>query len=109
MARSCSSFVVMGTETKSGNIIYAKNSDRPFNESQPLIYYPAADHPEGSYTECSFIKIPQVKHTYACIGSKPHFFWGFEHGVNERGLAIGNEQVSGRSLRDDGGSSVWIS
>lgn len=98
MARSCSSFVVMGTETKSGNIIYAKNSDRPFNESQPLIYYPAADHPEGSYTECSFIKIPQVKHTYACIGSKPHFFWGFEHGVNEHGLAIGNEQVSGREI-----------
>ncbi len=56
MARSCSSFVVMGSETKSGNIVYAKNSDRPFNESQPLIYYPAADHPEGSYTECPFYK-----------------------------------------------------
>ncbi len=95
-ARSCSSFVIMGSETKSGNLIYAKNSDRPFNEAQPLIYYPAADHAKGSYTECSFIKIPQVEHTYACIGSKPHFFWGFEHGVNEHGLVIGNEQVSGR-------------
>lgn len=97
-ARSCSSFVVMGSETKSGDIIYAKNSDRPFNEAQPLIYYPAKDHPEGSFTECSFIKIPQVKHTYACIGSKPHFFWGFEHGINEFGLMIGNEQVSGREI-----------
>lgn len=90
-ARSCSSFVVMGSETKTGDIIYAKNSDRPFNEAQPLIYYPAQDHPENSFTECSFIKIPQVKHTYACIGSKPHFFWGFEHGINEHGLMIGNE------------------
>lgn len=97
-ARSCSSFVVMGSETKSGDIIYAKNSDRPFNEAQPLIYYPAKDHPEGSFTDCSFIKIPQVKHTYACIGSKPHFFWGFEHGINEFGLMIGNEQVSGREI-----------
>lgn len=97
-ARSCSSFVVMGSETKSGDIIYAKNSDRPFNEAQPLIYYPAKDHPEGSFTGCSFIKIPQVKHTYACIGSKPHFFWGFEHGINEFGLMIGNEQVSGREI-----------
>ena len=97
-ARSCSSFVVMGSETKTGDIIYAKNSDRPFNEAQPLIYYPAKDHPKGSFTECSFIKIPQVDHTYACIGSKPHFFWGFEHGVNEHGLVIGNEQVSGREI-----------
>ncbi len=97
-ARSCSSFVVMGSETKTGDIIYAKNSDRPFNEAQPLIYYPAQDHPENSFTECSFIKIPQVKHTYACIGSKPHFFWGFEHGINEHGLMIGNEQVSGREI-----------
>lgn len=97
-ARSCSSFVAMGSETKSGDIIYAKNSDRPFNEAQPLIYYPAKDHPEGSFTDCSFIKIPQVKHTYACIGSKPHFFWGFEHGINEFGLMIGNEQVSGREI-----------
>ena len=96
--RSCSSFVVMGSETKTGDIIYAKNSDRPFNEAQPLIYYPAKDHPENSFTDCSFIKIPQVKHTYACIGSKPHFFWGFEHGINEHGLMIGNEQVSGREI-----------
>lgn len=95
-AKSCSSFVIMGSETNSGEIIYAKNSDRPVNEAQPLIYYPAADHEEGELIDCSFARIPQVKHTYACIGSKPHFFWGFEHGVNEFGLMIGNEQVSGR-------------
>ena len=97
-AKSCSSFIIAGSETKTGDIIFAKNSDRPFNESQPLIYYPAQDYPEGTFTECSFIKIPQVRHTYACIGSKPHFFWGFEHGINEFGLMIGNEQVSGREI-----------
>lgn len=97
-SKSCSSFVVMGSETQTGDIIYAKNSDRPFNEAQPLIYCPAADYPKGSYVTCSFINIPQVEHTYACIGSKPHFFWGFEHGINEFGLMIGNEQVSGREI-----------
>ena len=102
-AKSCSSFIIAGSETKTGDIIFAKNSDRPFNESQPLIYYPAQDYPEGTFTECSFIKIPQVRHTYACIGSKPHFFWGFEHGVNEFGLMIGNERYqAARSLKEDG-------
>lgn len=97
-AKSCSSFVIMGSETNTGEIIYAKNSDRPVNEVQPLIYYPAADHEDGEMIECSFARIPQVKHTYACIGSKPHFFWGFEQGINEFGLVIGNEQVSGREI-----------
>lgn len=96
--RSCSSMVATGKVTESGNIIYAKNSDRPFNEAQPLIFFPAADHQEGSMVECSFIRIPQVEHTYACIGSKPHFFFGFEHGINEHGVMIGNEQVSGREV-----------
>ena len=47
-AKSCSSFIIAGSETKTGDIIFAKNSDRPFNESQPLIYYPAQDYPEGT-------------------------------------------------------------
>lgn len=96
--RSCSTMVASGKCTKSGNIIFGKNSDRPVNEAQPLCYYPPADHAKGEMVECSFIKIPQVEHTYGCIGSRPHVFFGFEHGVNEHGVMIGNEQVSGREI-----------
>lgn len=95
-ARSCSSMVANGNRTASGNIIFGKNSDRPINEAQPLCYFPPADHEEGEMIDCTFIKLPQVKHTYGVIGSKPHVFFGFEHGVNEHGVVIGNEQVSGK-------------
>jgi len=96
--RSCSTMIAMGTNVKDGSIIFGKNSDRPLNEAQPLIYYPAVDYEENSFVECSFIRIPQVKHTNACIGSRPYVFFGFEHGVNEHGLMIGNEQVSGKEI-----------
>lgn len=97
-SRSCSSMVATGSATKTGEIIFAKNSDRPLNEAQPLCYYPSKDYPDGKEVMCSFISIPQVSHTYACMGSRPHVFFGFEHGINEHGVMIGNEQVSGREL-----------
>lgn len=95
-SRSCSTMVAVGNSTESGHVIFGKNSDRPVNEAQPLCYFPPAEHEDGEMVECSFIRIPQVPHTYGCIGSKPHVFFGFEHGVNEHGVMIGNEQVSGR-------------
>lgn len=94
--RSCTTMAAAGSKTADGNALFGKNSDRPINEAQPMKYFPAADYPAGSEVECSFIKIPQARHTYACYGSQPHVFWGFEHGVNEHGVIIGNEQVSGR-------------
>lgn len=97
-ARSCDSMVAVGAATEKGNTIYAKNSDRPLNEAQPLVYYPPCDHEAGEVVRTSFISVPQVSHTYGVIGSKLETFFGFEHGVNEWGLAIGNEQTSGREI-----------
>jgi secernin len=97
-SRSCTSMLAKASATKTGDTIFAKNSDRPLNEAQPLCFYKAMDHPEGAEVQCSFIRVPQVRHTYACIGSRPYVFFGFEHGINEHGLMIGNEQVSGREI-----------
>lgn len=99
--RSCDSMIANSSATVNGSIIYAKNSDRPLNEAQPLIYYPPAEHKEGEMVRTSFIEIPQVPHTYGVIGSKLETFFGFEHGINEWGLAIGNEQTSGREIPEN--------
>ena len=95
-ARSCSTLVAMPESTQDGTVIFGKNSDRPVNEPQPLQYYPPADHAEGSMVKCTYITIPQAAHTYGCIGSRPYNLFGFEHGVNEHGVVIGNEQVTSR-------------
>lgn len=93
---SCSTMVAVGSATRNGDTIFGKNSDRPVNEAQPLAFYPAQDHPVGSKVRCTYISVPQVRHTYGCIGSRPYNIFGFEHGVNECGVMIGNEAVPAR-------------
>lgn len=95
-SRSCSTLIAMSEATYNGDIIFGKNSDRPVNESQPLEYFPPADHADGEMVKCTYIKIPEVAHTYGYIGSRPYNIFGFEHGINEHGVVIGNEAVTGR-------------
>lgn len=90
---SCDTMVALGNSTASGNVIFAKNSDRPVTEAQPLVNIPAAEHDVGEMVQCTYIRIPQVSHTYRVLGSKPYWIWGFEHGMNEYKVAIGNEAV----------------
>lgn len=86
--------LVATTEVTSDHIVMlAKNSDREPNEAQHLLRVPAADYPAGARVRCTYIEIPQVAHTYAVLLSKPYWMWGAEMGVNEMGVAIGNEAV----------------
>ncbi len=50
-------------------------------------------HPRGASVACTHVSIPQVAETYRVMGHSPWWVWGFEHGVNEHGVAIGNQTV----------------
>ncbi|HWQ50667.1 MAG TPA: hypothetical protein VN369_02585 [Terriglobales bacterium] len=88
---SCDTLAIPGAHTETGRNILAKNSDRDVTEAQLLRHFPAKDHAPGEKVKCTYIEIDEVPHTYAMIGSQPWWMWGFEMGVNECGVAIGNE------------------
>ncbi len=99
----CDTLVALGNSTKDRNIIFGKNSDRPYNEVQLITYNPGAMHSKGEELKCTYISIPQVSETYAVLLSQPWWMWGAEMGVNECGVAIGNEAVyTHESLRSIG-------
>ena len=89
----CDTLVALSGATADDSVILAKNSDRPADESQPLFQAPRKRHAPGSLLKCQYIEIPQVEETFALIGSRPYWLWGLEHGMNECGVAIGNEAV----------------
>jgi secernin len=83
--------------------VFGKNSDRPSDEAQPLELVPPATHAPGSFVRCQYLTIPQVRQTLGVLGSRPWWLWGFEHGVNEAGVAIGNEAIRTRDEVADAG------
>lgn len=89
----CDTLVALGNSTLDGSVIFGKNSDRPPNEAQVLRYFPRTEHPDGSKVKCTYIEIPQVPETLEVLLSSPFWMWGAEMGVNEYGVAIGNEAV----------------
>lgn len=98
---SCDTSVALGAATADGATIFAKNSDRSANECQTLQHLPRQQHQPGATVRCQYIAIPQVAETWELIGSRPHWLWGYEMGVNEWGVAIGNEAVLSREPYED--------
>ena len=90
----CDTFVRLGP----GGALFAKNSDRPAHEPQVTTWYPprpaAAD---GLRTQ--YLRIADAP-AYGVLVSQPTWLWGAEHGVNEHGVAIGNERVWARRSLD---------
>lgn len=92
---SCDTFALTGKAFAGGNLL-CKNSDRPLGEAQPLRYYPRRSYGAGETVQCTDLSIPQAETTWAVLGCQPYWIWGFEMGVNEWGLAIGNEAQGSR-------------
>ena len=95
----CDTFVALPGHTADGSIIFGKNSDRDPNEAQALEWHPAQDHPAGAELKCTYLSIPQARHTHGVLLSRPHWMWGAEMGANDLGVVIGNEAVFTRRKR----------
>ncbi|XP_030642690.1 secernin-3 [Chanos chanos] len=97
---SCDTFVALPPSTKGQHVVFGKNSDRPCDEVQEVVYFPAKDYSAGEKVECTYIEIEQALHTYAVVLSRPAWLWGAEMGANEHQVCIGNEAVWGRMSVD---------
>ena len=83
----CDTLCVLGD----GVTLFAKNSDRPVTEPQVVRARPRRAAGEALHTQ--YLDIEDAPGA-ATVLSQPVWLWGAEHGVNEYGVAIGNELVN---------------
>ena len=86
----CDTMVSTGRASKGGATLFAKNSDRPADEAQPLELHAAT---RSAVPGTQFMEIEGPSAAYRHIGSRPFWCWGYEHGFNEHQVVIGNEAL----------------
>ena len=103
------------SRVESGRSFFAKNSDRDPGEIQIIEMVDAGQDPGtdvlsenlSKYTKGPFLSLkkifPQFEHPFAALISRPLWIWGAEMGVNEKGVAIGNEAVFSKEKLNDAG------
>jgi hypothetical protein len=72
--------------------LFAKNSDRPPDELQ-VIEWCAPRHDQHALAVTHITVEPSPRATAGTVLCRPAWCWGAEHGVNEAGVAIGNEAI----------------
>ncbi len=88
----CDTLVSMNRNNMDRNITYfAKNSDREPGEIQLVEYYPGITR--NKTVKCTYIDVAFEGKSNAIMISRPCWMWGAEIGVNEYGVAIGNEAL----------------
>ena len=88
----CDCLVALPPATATGTTLFAKNSDRPPWEPQDLHWSPPRRDP--GFVRATYVEVAaHVGDTLGALLSRPRWCWGAEHGVNEAGVAIGNETI----------------
>lgn len=87
--------------------IFAKNSDREYDEPQVMVFIEKKEN-TNQKLKTTYIEIEQVKNTHAILISKPTWMWGAEMGINDCGVCIGNEAVKTKTAKENKKSLIGM-
>jgi secernin len=89
----CDTLVALPGVTRDKNVIFAKSADCEVNEANAVVRIPHRKHVKGEAVRITHLVIPQAEETYEMLLTKAWWTYGCEVGVNEYGLAMGEEAV----------------
>src|SRR5574342_353238 len=89
----CDTFVALPSVTRDRNVLFAKSADCEVNEANAIVRIPRKKHVRGESVRVTHLVIPQAEETYEIFLTKAFWTYGCEIGINEYGLAMGEEAV----------------
>ena len=89
----CDTFVALPSATLDRNVLFAKSADCEVNEANAIVRIPRRKHVKGETLRITHLVIPQAEETYEVFLTKAFWTYGCEIGINEYGLAMGEEAV----------------
>src|ERR1700730_17847856 len=75
--------------TVDGGTLFAHNSNHPPGDDVALRRVSGRSFAPDESVQAQCVRLPQVRQTLTVLGLQLLGSWGYEHGVNEAGVAIG--------------------
>ena len=85
----CDMVVALGRATVDGGTLFGQNSDRSAGRWHVLRRTAGRTCAADEKVRTRFLELPQARQTFTVLGSQPEGWWGYTHGINERGLVAG--------------------
>lgn len=89
----CDTFAALPSVTRDKSVLFAKSADCEVNEANAIVRIPGRKHVKGEAVRVTHLVIPQAQETYEIFLTKAFWTYGCEIGINEYGLAMGEEAV----------------
>jgi dipeptidase len=85
--------VALAPTTAEGRTLFGHNCNRPGDEILSLVQVPGKGFEPGESVETTFVTLPQYRRTHSVLAGQVRGQWGYQHGVNDHNVAIGQTSI----------------
>jgi dipeptidase len=93
-------FVALAPSTRDGHTYFGHNCNRPRGDQTAVVREPGRDFAPGEHVALPDVRVPQARHTLTVLAGRRLGEWGYQHGVNEKGVAVGCTPIRTRLEAD---------
>lgn len=101
----CDMVVALGRATVDGETLFGHNCNQPGSEPMELVRVPGRVFSPGEVVPMGGLLLPQARRTWTVLAGRCTGQWGYQHGLNEHGVAAGLTSIGTRPRPSEPGLS----
>jgi hypothetical protein len=81
--------VALARSTQDGHTYFGHNTNRPPGEATSVVRAAGHEFAPGETVALPRARLPQARRTFTVLAGRAGGQWGYQHGVNDKGVAVG--------------------